>query len=196
MPKGWFGTKPLEWKLKVSENNPGSKEYFKSFRVQRVENIIEQLKKNGVMSITDVDGYYPRLLMIDNQDKLIRLQINWAGAQRGATLKGSRFIKSEFLGKAFLGLKADRTSLVRFFTMIFRKDMKYKKGDAKAINQWLKNFKLSRAEKVAVITSLGYKYRWLEHMMIDGYLDNKPSHLLLEKKTTHGKRWRRANDYT
>lgn len=140
----------------------------------RGEDIAKYLRERGVLPIQELISEYGAIQKVFSlcRDKLIRIHLKWAGGGGiGSNLGGSRFIRTEYLGKTFVGCKEDRTSLVRFFMKIFRDDIKLSKYDARAINHWLKSFGFSRAEKVAVITSLGYKYSTLEHMKIDGYLN-------------------------
>lgn len=174
MPKGWPKGKPksLEWRMKMSEAQTRRRLKEDS---EKLDAIYAQLKSNGVLRIKDVEAYRPRLIK-RYADKFMLLHIYWAGGfgSRGGIQKGSRFIKTEFMGKKFLGLKSDRTALVRFFMTVFREDREYEQYDAKVINNWLKRYDLTRAERVAVITKLGYKYKKLKHIMINGYLDQKP----------------------
>lgn len=138
------------------------------------EDIVNHLREYGVLPIQELLSKYGNITKVLStcRDKLIRIHLKWCGGGgKGTNLGGSRFIKPKYLGKTFVGCREDRTSLVRFFMKLFRDDVKYQKCDARAINHWLKSFGLSRAERIAVVTSLGYKYSYLDHMKIDGYLD-------------------------
>ena len=117
-----------------------------------------------------------------HKEEIQVFRLYWTGNARGGILSGGRFIKTEYLGKHIIAITKNRSSIVRFFMKIFKakpegKD-KYDRRDIKAITQWLKRFGLSRAERTAIITKLGYKYYHhatnLTHMRIAGYLDRKP----------------------
>lgn len=159
-----------EHKMKISEAN---RKRWMQWRVKRAEVIAEQLEQNGVMNIRDIKGYSPSFIM-RFPDKFLLIHIKWRGGRGKSAIKGIyTYIKHDFVGKKLLGIKDNRTAIVRFFMGIFRDDKLYDRNDAKAINQWLKHYGLSRAERVSIITKLGYKYKQLKHIMINGYLDHR-----------------------
>ncbi len=129
-----------------------------------------------------VSGSVLNRLLKEHREEIQVFRLYWVGGARGKILSGGRFIKTEYLGKHIIAITKNRSSIVRFFMKIFKakpegKD-KYDRRDIKAITQWLKRFGLTRAERTAIITKLGYKYyhhsKNLTHMRIDGYLDRKP----------------------
>jgi len=147
-------------------------------RHQRVK--AESLKKllallnanEGVVAIKDVaaNGISSNALLSLRREKIEEFQIirlYWAGAHsRGSILTGRRFIKTDYLGREFIALRQhsskERTGLIRFFYKIFKEKPdnkeKYDRHDVKAITQWLKRFKLTKAERIAIIRHLGYEY--------------------------------------
>jgi len=149
-------------------------------RRELFQKAVDFLKENGVIESGKLMDYlkvgsntFSRLLR-EYSDEIVYLHLAWASGGKGSTKKGSRFIKSNFLGRKFIGLKYDRTALVKFFMNVFV-DREYGQYDVRAITSWLKRYGLTRAERVAIITRLGYKYTALKHIMIDGWLNDKPS---------------------
>jgi len=148
-------------------------------RMEIVELVELFLKRHGISSMTEIYrnlkadrniAYHTMYhAILSRPDNFIFLKIEWGSGK----LKASHFIKPNFLGKTFLALRKDRTSIVRFFMQIFR-ERNYYQGDVVAISRWLRRFGLSRAEKVAVITNLGYRYSGLRRIRINGWLNHKP----------------------
>jgi len=121
-------------------------------------------------------------LLKKHREEIRVFKLYWVGGTGGKILSGYRFIKTGYLGKRIIAITKNRSGIVRFFMKIFKvkpegKD-KYDEHDIKAITHWLKRFGLSRAERTAIITKIGYKYYHhacnLAHMKVDGYLDQKP----------------------
>lgn len=89
------------------------------------------------------------------------------------------FVKEEFIGKTFEIDENDRTAIIRLFMKILRRK-NYSRGDICRITFFLNKFYLSRAERCAIILSLGYEYSdgyynsGLAHMKIGDYYDHKP----------------------
>lgn len=165
----------IEPRIKMGE---GLRQYHQKLRREKAEKLITQLKAKGVSRVTDLDGYYSRLVTQYFPDTFMKIYVRWAGLHRGNITKSTRFFKHGFLGKTFLGLRNDRTAIVRFFMEIF-KDKKYSEHDIKAITRWLKNW-LSKAEIHAVVWSLGFRYkgdhcsnRSLRNIRINGYHNHK-----------------------
>ena len=157
-------------------------------RKEAFEKLINFLQSNGgVVRLSEariiVSGKTLLRLVAENRETLQILKLRYRGGQgRTKTFPGSHFAKAEYLGKYFIALKDEdnRTGIVRFFIKILKEKIegeKYSQHEVKAITQWLKNFGLTRAEIGGVVTKLGYRYKTLRHMRIDGILDRKPMRL-------------------
>ena len=135
---------------------------FQLQRKKALEKLIALLKSEGVVPISRIkeigSSNVLRRIIMEFSDIFCLFNLSWAREGRGSNLGGTRFIKPEFLGRKFLALKSDRTAIVRFFMGIF-KERKYGQYDAKAISHWLKKFGLKNAERIAIITHLGYEYK-------------------------------------
>jgi len=153
--------------------------------------LIESLESNnGVMSLSEVTKTVPgnilREVIAENRERFQLIDLRWGG-----TLPASRLIRVEYLGKKFLTLKAHRTGIVRFFMKVFKERM-YGQYESTAVSRWLKDFGLARAERVAIISKLGYRFSvkggcaHLRHLKIDGYLDHKPMILRRKPVNTQG----------
>lgn len=151
-------------------------------REKRFKEICDFLRKNGATQKSKLDKLFGSQTSVsgilrEHSEVFQLLHVRWSAnlsGTRGGVMKASRFIKPQFHSTRFVTLKNDRTSIIRFFMGIFL-EQDYSQYDAKVINQWLQRFELSRAERVAVITHLGYKYKTLQHIMINGWLNNKPT---------------------
>lgn len=131
-------------------------------REARYNELCQMLKKRGVIPIGDAKKhgrqFYFSLLLTEHADALQILRLKVVGRGKGRARARRRFIKTKYLGRGFCALKKDRTALVRFLMGVLRRDREYDIHDIRAITRWLKRFKLSRAERVAIIKGLGYKY--------------------------------------
>ncbi len=179
MPKGWPKGKARSQESTMKQSEAMLARWTEKQAV-RGEDIVAHLREHGVLPIRELQSEYGDIqnILARYRDKLIRIHIVWCGGGHcaGGNLGGSRFIRSGYLGKTYVGCKEDRTSIVRFFMKLFRDDVTYGRYDINAITQWLRSFRLTRAERVGIVTSLGFKYRrsnYMKNIRIDGYLDNK-----------------------
>jgi len=135
---------------------------------------------NGVISLSKAREAHsrPRLsrLLAENRETLQIISVESSSLGNPSTV--TSFIKAKYHRKKFIALRHDRAAIFRFFCGIFKK-RKYKQYEIKAINQWLKNFGFSKAEKITLNTRLGYKYsqvsnnRTLVGIKINGHIDRK-----------------------
>lgn len=164
--------------ISKEEYNITQKAKFQKQRTEKAKIIIEFLNsRNGVVHIgivPDISGPVLHKILREHSETFELFNLEYGRPW---------FLKTEYLGKVFLALRANKTAIVRFFMKIFkeRKNDKeeYNKHDIKVITSWLRGFGFSRAERVAIITKLGYRFSsfkggHLGHMKIDGYLDHKP----------------------
>lgn len=175
--KGYFEILPPELVMKAR---------LQKQRVEKVKKIIDFLNsKNGVAPIAEVQNTIPgdlHRILIEHIETFQLIKIRWAydgGKSKGVILSDHHFIKIEYLAKTFLALRKNHTGMVKFFMKIF-KERKYDRDDIHALTTWLKRFGLTKAERVAIITHLGYRYSAanfhssIGHMKINGFFDKRP----------------------
>jgi hypothetical protein len=91
--------------------------------------------------------------------------------------KGREFLKLEYLGRVIDVDYTNRSVVVRTFMDVFN-EREYTSQEIKSIKRFLKRYHLNRAEVLAVILHLGYRYSAhntsLGNVAIADYLDCKP----------------------
>ena len=97
----------------------------------------------------------------------------------GERRKRSReLLKPEYIGKSIEVDYTDRSSVVRAFMDIFL-EREYTPYEIKAVTRFLKRYHLSRAEILAVILHMGYRYnkrnKSVGNVAVADYLDNNPN---------------------
>jgi len=167
--------------IAFKEPNIRSKIRRKEHKKEIIKRIIQLLKEKGFIQITHLYTVYKigninLIYEILNEYSYLfkKIKVYYRGSGKGSVLRGSTFIKERFLGKGFLLLRNDRTTVIRFFNFIFKKKQ-YKQNEIRRITQFLKKFNLSKAERLAIITRLGYVYHDYSvfgNIKVNGYYDN------------------------
>lgn len=191
--KGYFEILPPAYTMSLA-----MKAKFRKQRAEKAKKLIDFLNsRDGVAPVAELKHIVPsglHRILIEHSEtfQIIKLAFGRPG---GRILSANRFIKAVFVGKKFLGLRNNRTGMVRFFMKVIKlkeeggKD--YNRYEISSITHWLKGCGLSSAERVAIITRLGYKYSthstpYLGHMKINGYLDRKPRKVSQKPKRPQG----------
>jgi predicted transport protein len=106
------------------------------------------------------------------------VRLSFTGRYFDAKSGRRAFLKPEYMGKKIEVDYDDRSSVVRTFMGIFV-EREYSSYEIKSITQFLKRYHLNRAEILAVIHHLGYRYHkrntYLGHVSVAGYLDFNPN---------------------
>lgn len=143
-------------------------------KAESLKKLLALLSENGgVVAIKEVaaSGISSNAFLSLRREKIEEFQVidlTWSGGahSRGGTLAGGRFIKVGYLGRKFIALRQynskERTGLIRFFYKIFKEKPdnkeRYDRHDVRSITHWLRRFKLTKAERIAIIRHLGYEY--------------------------------------
>lgn len=95
---------------------------------------------------------------------------------RSKKIKACEILKTGFLNKTVDLDLSDRTMVVQFFMNIFQ-EKKYSKGEIVAISMYLKRKRLSRCERVAILTHLGYTCTKTQRALQNLSINNSYFHL-------------------
>jgi predicted transport protein len=106
------------------------------------------------------------------------VRLSFTGRYFNAKSGRRAFLKPEYMGKKIEVDYDDRSSVVRTFMGVFV-EREYTSYEIKAITEFLKRYHLNRAEILAVIHHLGYRYHKrytaLGHVAVADYLDFNPN---------------------
>jgi predicted transport protein len=123
-----------------------------------------------------------RGVIVTKLEEHMLVRLSFKGTSRdpvsGERRNAGFFLKPQYIGRKIEVNYDDRSSLVRTFMDVFL-EREYTTHDIKAISRFLKRYHLNRAEVLAVIHHLGYRYskryNVLGNVAVADYLDFNPN---------------------